>query len=94
MTGREWTAEQLAKWRIRKADKDEQPPWVRKRINPDSSTFGGAALHPLPPAPPWWVYAPGQTDPSGCWSTHKAAIEQVSDAICNRLVEPYRKDDE
>lgn len=85
-----WTEEQLAKWRIRKMPAGVQPPWYRHRL---AERIDGA-LQPLPDTPPWWVFPPGQTEPSGCWDTYAAAIHQVSDAICNQLVAPYRKDDE
>lgn len=82
-----WTPEQLAKWRIRKAPPDAQPPWVRYRF--DRRIDG--ALEVMTFAPRWWVYAPGDVGPSACWGTRDSAMDHVSDVICNNVIEKYRK---
>ncbi|QBP29737.1 hypothetical protein SEA_TYPHA_82 [Mycobacterium phage Typha] len=81
-----WRRDQLHKYRIRKADPDEQPPWVKQRFDRDASRFHGAAVHPLPPADRWWVYEPGSVEVSACWPTHAAAVEHVRGLICHRVV--------
>ena len=76
----EWSDEQLRKFRIRRAGRDERPPWYRTKLEGLQN-----------PPPRWWVYEPGNPVVVACWGTHKAAVEHVSGLICHRITAPFLK---
>lgn len=86
---RQWSPEQLGKWRIRKAQPGERLPW-QAAAHPGIScaVFHGFSddgrQNPCPwdmPSPPWWVWPPGSPDPEGCYSTREHAQAYVNQSI-------------
>ncbi|MBE5453452.1 hypothetical protein E3G52_000316 [Mycobacteroides abscessus] len=62
---REWTYEQLKRWRIRKADGDENLPWRH------TSLFSSSV-------PQWCVWRPGEQHPVACVDTQQAAMRHIA----------------
>lgn len=67
---REWTPEQLKRWRIRKATGGEDAPWLRRDwAAPPGRVFDGS--------PRWCIWRPWEEHPIACVDTQQDAIRHV-----------------
>lgn len=71
-----WTETQLEKWRIRKAEAGEPPPWAAKMAAAMSAELARQAVDQSP----WWVYPPGSAEPVCCVSSWQRAADHVREA--------------
>lgn len=67
---REWTPEQLKRWRIRKVQNGEQTPWQRR----DWSALPDDVLTA---SPQWCIWRPWEQHPIACVDTQQDAIRHV-----------------
>ncbi|WP_131822674.1 MULTISPECIES: hypothetical protein [Mycobacteroides] len=67
---REWTEEQLERWRIRKSLPGERPPW------PELPPLAGVISTPR-----WWIWRPGQRKAMAAFDSQPAALGCVYDIL-------------